>query len=82
MTRTYDFSHGLVHFGNLFSLFHTAFPLSNYSLSLALAQRIGYWDTCPDAIGEDLHTTLKAFWKTGGEVQTIPIFTSFNQLCI
>ena len=38
MTRTYDMTHGLVHFSNLFSLFNTSFPLSNYSLSFHLAK--------------------------------------------
>lgn len=33
MNRTYDISHGMVQFSNLFSLFRTSFPLSNYSLS-------------------------------------------------
>jgi hypothetical protein len=55
-------AHGLVHFSNLFSLFGISFPLSNYSLSYSLAKKIGFWDTCPDAIGEDFHTTIKGFW--------------------
>jgi len=66
ITRTYDISHGLVHFSNLHSIFKTSFPLSNYSLSYALASSIGFWDTHPDAIGEDFHTTIKAFWKRKG----------------
>lgn len=78
MSRTYDISHGMVHFSNLFTIFGTSFPLSNYSLSYILAKSIGFWDTCPDAIGEDFHTTIKAFFKTKGDVQTIPIFTPFN----
>jgi hypothetical protein len=75
-------AHGLVHFSNLFSLFGISFPLSNYSLSYSLAKKIGFWDTCPDAIGEDFHTTIKAFWKTRGKVTTVPIFTPFDQLSI
>lgn len=82
ITRTYDISHGMVQFSNLFSLWNTSFPLSNYSLSFKLAKRIGFWDTCPDAIGEDFHTTIKAFTKTRGEVRTVNIFTPFNQLNI
>ena len=81
-TRTYDSSHGLVHFSNLHSLFATSFPLSNYSLPDALAAKIGFWDTHPDAIGEDFHTTIKAFWKTHGQVSTVSVFTPFNQLNI
>lgn len=55
------------------------FPLSNYTLSYNLIKRIGFWDTCPDAIGEDFHTTLKALWKTDGEVKTEPVFAACSQ---
>jgi hypothetical protein len=72
----------MMHFSNLFSLLDASFPLSNYSLSFLLAKRIRFWDTCPDAIGEDFHTTIKAFWKTDGEVKTYSIFVSFNQVNI
>jgi hypothetical protein len=41
---------------------------------------MGFWDTCPDAIGEDFHTTQKAFWKTKGELVSIPIYVPFNQV--
>ena len=82
LTRTYDISHGMVQFSNLFSLFHTSFPLSNYSLSFKLAKEIGFWDTCADAIGEDFHTTVKAFWKKRGKIKTISVFTPFNQMNI
>ncbi len=82
MVRAYDQSHALVHFGNLFSVFSLGFPLSNYTLSLKLAQRIGYWDTCADAIGEDFHTVIKSVWKTKGKVKTQPIFVPCNQVNI
>ena len=62
------------------SLFGIAFPLSNYSLSYNLIKRIGFWDTCEDAIGEDMHTTLKASWKTEGETISVPIYVPFNQV--
>ena len=47
LSRTYDQSHGLIQYSNLFSFFNTSFPLSNYSLAFSLAKRIGFWDTCP-----------------------------------
>jgi hypothetical protein len=56
------------------------FPISNYSISYSLIKRIGYWDTCADAIGEDFHTTQKAFWKTSGEAFNVPIYVPFNQV--
>ena len=80
MTRTYDLIHGGMHNNNLFSLFKVSFSLSNYSLSFNLIKRIGWWDTCADAIGEDFHTSEKAFWKTQGKAKGIPIYTPFNQL--
>ena len=82
LTRTYDMTHGMVHFSNLFSMFSTSFPLSNYSLSYQLVKEIGFWDTCPEAIGEDFHTTIKAFWKKKGDIKTVCIFTFFNQINI
>jgi hypothetical protein len=81
-TRVYDLMHGFAHCANLYSMFDLTFPLSNYSLSYELVRRIGYWDTCADAIGEDFHTTQKAYWKTNGEVITVPIYAPFNQVNI
>jgi hypothetical protein len=71
-----------MHHSNLISVFDASFPLSNYSLSFNLIKRIGFWDTCSDAIGEDFHTTVKAFWKCQGEIETYPIYASFNQVNI
>lgn len=80
LTRVYDLAHGALHFSNLIGSFEDSFPLSNYTLSFNLIKRIGFWDTCPDAIGEDFHTTLKAFWKTNGDVRTVEIHAPFNQV--
>ena len=57
VTRVYDQVHGGMHSNNHFSLFDVTFPLSNYSLHFSLAKKIGWWDTCSDAIGEDFHMT-------------------------
>lgn len=81
-TRTYDQVHGSMHSNNTFSVFNVTFPLSNYSLHFSLAKNIGWWDTCPDAIGEDFHMTEKAFWKTQGRIITVPIMAPFNQISI
>ena len=67
-TRVYDLMHSFAHCSNLYSIFNITFPLSNYSLSYSLIKKIGYWDTCADAIGEDFHTTQKAYWKSGGKI--------------
>jgi len=55
-----------------------AFPCSTYSLSMVLAEQVGFWDTNKDAVGEDLHMWLKCFFKTGGVARTIPIYVPIN----
>lgn len=82
LVRIYDIMHGYYHLGNLTSFSNLAAPLSNYTLSYQLVKRIGYWDTCADAIGEDFHTFQKAFWKTNGEVKAKIILAPFNQVNI
>ncbi len=77
--RIYDIMHGYYHLGNLTSFLDLAAPLSNYTISYQLVKRIGYWDTCADAIGEDFHTFQKAFWKTNGEIKAKIILAPFNQ---
>jgi hypothetical protein len=79
LVRIYDITHGYYHLGGLTSVFNLSSPLSNYTLSYQLVKRIGYWDTCADAIGEDFHTFQKAFWKTNGEVKAKIIVAPFNQ---
>lgn len=74
--------HSAMHYGNLQSLFDITFSLSNYTLSFNLIKRIGFWDTCADAIGEDYHTVEKCYWKTDGDIICVPIFAMFNQLNI
>jgi hypothetical protein len=48
------------------------FPQSTYSLSLKMADDVGYWDA--DVIPEDWHMYLKCFFAFRGEVQMEPIF--------
>ncbi|CAG8537846.1 12373_t:CDS:2 [Dentiscutata erythropus] len=55
-----------------------AFPCSTYSLSMVLAEQVGFWDTDKDAVGEDLHMWLKCFFKTGGVARSVPIFVPIN----
>lgn len=80
LTRVHDLLHGYAHCSNLFSFVKLSFPLSNYTLSYRLIKSIGFWDTCSDAIGEDFHTTQKAYWKTGGKIVCVPIYAPFNQV--
>ncbi|KAI8384303.1 uncharacterized protein BYT42DRAFT_544222 [Radiomyces spectabilis] len=55
-----------------------AFPCSTYSLSMVLAERVGFWDTDSDAVGEDMHMMLKCFFKTDGLARCAPIFVPIN----
>lgn len=54
------------------------FPCSTYSLSGVLADTVGYWDTDADAVGEDMHMTLKCIFKTQGRARMVPIFVPIN----
>lgn len=49
---------------------------------LQASQKNRILDTCADAIGEDFHTTLKAYWKCQGDVESYPIYAAFNQINI
>ena len=81
-TRVYDMMHSYAHATQLFSFVDITFPLSNYSISYQFVKSIGFWDTVPDAIGEDFHITQKAYWKSGGYMYTKPIYIPFNQVNI
>lgn len=45
---------------------------SNYTASLAMIDKVGYWDT--DVIPEDYRIFFKCFFKLGGRVEVEPIF--------
>lgn len=64
ISRVYDQIHGSGQISSSFTLFGVAMPISNYSFSLKMIKDIGYWDTVDEAIGEDMHTYMKAVWKT------------------
>ncbi len=66
----------------MFSCYDLTYSLSNYTLSYNLVKRIGFWDTCADAIGEDFHTMIKSLWKTKMAVKGRPIYVPFNQVNI
>lgn len=78
IVRATDYMWSALAAQNLNSWFGVGFPISNYSLSLKLAHDIGYWDTWPDAIGEDMHMFIKAFLRTNGATQLHPIHAPIN----
>lgn len=63
---------GLHHLVRLSRKYNVRFPQSTYSLSLKMADDVGYWDV--DVIPEDWHMFLKCFFECGGEVDVEPIF--------
>ncbi|KAK9237663.1 hypothetical protein V1525DRAFT_343352 [Lipomyces kononenkoae] len=50
-------------------------PTSVYSITLTLARQVDFWDAGPGAIGEDLHMYLKCFFRTRGNVKTVPVYS-------
>ncbi|GAA5811814.1 hypothetical protein MFLAVUS_005259 [Mucor flavus] len=63
---------------NLSSSVGIGFPCSTYTVSYLLADKVGYWDTDADAVGEDMHMTLKCIFKTKGRARMVPIFVPIN----
>ena len=80
LARVYDQLHTEAQMSNIVSLDKQGVAISNYTMSFNMLKEIGFWDTCADAIGEDLHTFIKASFKTNGRIKTQPIFVPFGQL--
>jgi hypothetical protein len=54
-------------------------PTSVYSIPLELADRVGGWDTGPEAIGEDLHMYLKCFFALNGHLTSRTVRSPVSQ---
>ncbi|KAK9235887.1 hypothetical protein V1525DRAFT_380567 [Lipomyces kononenkoae] len=54
-------------------------PTSVFSITMALARYVEFWDTGPEAIGDELHMYLKCFFQTGGQLNTVPIYSPVSQ---
>jgi hypothetical protein len=50
------------------------FPCSVYTVTMLLAQRVGFWDAGPEAIGEDMHMSLKCLTATHMKLKITPIY--------
>lgn len=50
------------------------FPCSVYTVTMLLAQRVGFWDAGPEAIGEDMHMALKCLTATQMRLKITPIY--------
>ena len=78
--RSFDHYHSYAHCNNSVSYFEFGAAFANYTLSYNFIKEVGFWDKNAEALGEDMHTLSKLFWKTEGRARSIPIYTSFNQL--
>ncbi|MEP7288042.1 MAG: hypothetical protein ABI947_19995 [Chloroflexota bacterium] len=53
-----------------------AVPISTYSLSLRLADEVGYWDT--DVIADESHMFIKCFFRREGKLELGQIYLPFS----
>jgi hypothetical protein len=59
--------------------FYAAMPISTYTLSLRLAEDIGWWDT--DVISEDWHVYLQCHFQRQGDMRLEPVFLPTSADC-
>lgn len=64
---------------NLYKNSPIKIPCSAYSLSMDLAVSVGFWDSGPEAIGEDMHMYLKCLFATKGHVIVKSIYSPASQ---
>ncbi|KAJ3095935.1 hypothetical protein HDU96_000986 [Phlyctochytrium bullatum] len=60
---------------NMYPQSRVAFPCSAYSISMELAQAVGFWDAGPEGLGEDMHMYLKCFFATEGRIKIHYIYS-------
>ncbi len=69
--------------GNLTSLYPNSnliMPISTYSISFDLLEKMNGWDADAFGIGEDLHSAVKAYCKTHGDVSFQSIYVPATSL--
>lgn len=79
-TRSFDYFHSMAHWSLHMIGAEFTLPLSNYTISYKALKKIGFWDKYTEAIAEDSHTTLKAYFQTDGDHYGEQIYVPFNQL--
>ncbi|TPX32336.1 hypothetical protein SmJEL517_g04543 [Synchytrium microbalum] len=52
--------------------------MSNYTFSMSLIQRIGFWDAGFKGITEDSHMYCKVIFESGGDSELIPIYVPIH----
>ncbi|CAO1635807.1 unnamed protein product [Sympodiomycopsis kandeliae] len=78
-TRATDIFWSCAGIGGIYPSSQCKIPTSAYGISLELAQFVGYHDTGPEAIGEDLHFYCKALFETKGNLCPITIYSPASQ---
>jgi hypothetical protein len=55
-------------------------PTSMFGISMEQATSVGFWDTGPEAVGEDMHIFIIFFLLTGGNLHVETIYSPASQL--
>jgi hypothetical protein len=78
MVRTTDLFWSIGVLSNMYPGSKVTIPSSAYSLSMNLCIAVNFWDTGPEAIGEDMHMYLKCFFSTNGRLIVKSIFSPIS----
>lgn len=79
ITRVTDIMWASVGIGGIYPSSLVKIPTSAYSVSIGLATHVGFWDTGPDAIGEDMHMFCKSLLDTRGHLHVETIYSPASQ---
>ncbi|KXS13977.1 hypothetical protein M427DRAFT_356362 [Gonapodya prolifera JEL478] len=78
VVRATDNGWCMMHAQNLKTGGGVMFPCSNYSVPATLMEKVGYWDTGFDAIGEDMHMGLKCLFESETRARGVPVWVPIN----
>ncbi|KAL9940526.1 hypothetical protein V8E36_000014 [Tilletia maclaganii] len=78
-TRAVDIFWCCAGLGGIYPSSWVKIPTSAYGVTLELAKYCNYWDSGPEAIGEDMHFYVKAMFETKGNVSAETIYSPASQ---
>lgn len=78
-TRATDIFWSCAGIGGIYPSSQCKIPTSAYGVSLELAEFVGFWDSGPEAIGEDLHFYCKALFETKGNLFPVTVYSPASQ---
>ncbi|KAJ3071856.1 hypothetical protein HDU98_004706 [Podochytrium sp. JEL0797] len=79
LVRVYDMSWSSAQMSYFLPGFPFKSAMSAYSVPMELARAVGFWDTTKEALGEDMHMTIKCTFATSGRLRVIPIYSPASQ---